>query len=132
MKEKIEHMNNGLQSVISDNTGLSVGESQLLCIARALLKPCKVLLIDEATSSVDHDTDTIIQRVFRTQFEGVTVLTIAHRLQTILHCDRILVLRNGQVVEFDTVENLLNKDPNEDGTAVFAGMYEHAARFFVV
>ena len=92
------------------------------------MKPCKVLLIDEATSSVDHDTDSIIQRVFRTQFEGVTVLTIAHRLQTILHCDRILVLQHGQVIEFDTVDNLLNKDPKSDNTAVFASMYREAIR----
>uniref|UniRef100_A0A8D0FDG9 ABC-type glutathione-S-conjugate transporter n=1 Tax=Strix occidentalis caurina TaxID=311401 RepID=A0A8D0FDG9_STROC len=86
---------------------LSTGQKQLVCLARALLRKAKILILDEATAAVDFETDLQIQSTLRTHFKGSTVLTIAHRINTIMDCDRILVLENGQIAEFDTVEHLI-------------------------
>ncbi|NXS61308.1 MRP6 protein, partial [Brachypteracias leptosomus] len=86
---------------------LSTGQKQLLCLARALLQKAKILILDEATAAVDLETDLQIQSTLRTQFKDSTVLTIAHRINTIMDCDRILVLENGQVAELDTLEHLI-------------------------
>ena len=83
-------------------------------------------LISLATSNVDPNTDLLIQNILKEKFANCTVLTIAHRLKTILHCDRILVLQNGSIVEFDTPKNLLAKNFVNDKTAVFAKMYHDA------
>jgi len=108
----------GLASPMSESGGnLSAGQGQLLCIARALLQPSRVLFVDEATANVDPQTDQVIQRVLRTAFKERTVVTIAHRLDTIADCDVILVLDAGKVVEMGPPEELRAKP---DG--VFAGM----------
>ncbi|RMC17743.1 hypothetical protein DUI87_05408 [Hirundo rustica rustica] len=86
---------------------LSTGQKQLLCLARALLQKAKILILDEATAAVDLETDVQIQSMLRTQFRGSTVLTIAHRVNTVLDCDRILVMENGRIAEFDTPEHLI-------------------------
>ncbi|NXE96452.1 MRP1 protein, partial [Menura novaehollandiae] len=86
---------------------LSTGQKQLLCLARALLQKAKILILDEATAAVDLETDLQIQSTLRAQFRDSTVLTIAHRVNTVLDCDRILVLENGQIAEFDTPEHLM-------------------------
>ncbi|NWI30562.1 MRP6 protein, partial [Sula dactylatra] len=86
---------------------LSAGQKQLVCLARALLRKTKILILDEATAAVDSETDLQIQSTLRAQFKDSTVLTIAHRINTILDCDRILVLENGQIAEFDTLEHLI-------------------------
>ncbi|XP_039632406.1 multidrug resistance-associated protein 1 isoform X1 [Polypterus senegalus] len=88
---------------------LSVGQRQLVCLARALLRKTRILVLDEATAAVDLETDNLIQSTIRSQFEECTVLTIAHRLNTIMDYTRVLVLDKGQVVEFDTPANLLAK-----------------------
>ncbi|NXV46186.1 MRP1 protein, partial [Uria aalge] len=86
---------------------LSTGQKQLVCLARALLWKAKILILDEATAAVDLETDLQIQSTLKTHFRDSTVLTIAHRINTLMDCDRILVLENGQIAEFDTLENLI-------------------------
>ncbi|GMM33040.1 hypothetical protein DASC09_003650 [Saccharomycopsis crataegensis] len=85
----------------------SVGQRQLLCLARALLNPSRILILDEATAAVDPSTDKIIQETIKRECQNKTILTIAHRLNTVLDCDRIIVLDQGKVVEFDKPEVLL-------------------------
>jgi len=88
-------------------SNLSVGQRQLLCLARALLRHTKVLVVDEATANVDVHSDALVQSVLRRDFKDRTVITIAHRLNTIIDSDRIVVLDKGQVLECDTPASLL-------------------------
>ncbi|KAL8175271.1 UNVERIFIED_CONTAM: Multidrug resistance-associated protein 1 [Gekko kuhli] len=88
---------------------LSVGQRQLVCLARALLRKSKILVLDEATAAVDLETDDLIQSTIRTQFEGCTVLTIAHRLNTIMDYTRVIVLDKGEIVECDSPAALIQK-----------------------
>ncbi|KAJ7306005.1 hypothetical protein JRQ81_010371 [Phrynocephalus forsythii] len=88
---------------------LSVGQRQLLCLARALLRKSKILVLDEATAAVDLETDDLIQSTIRTQFEECTVLTIAHRLNTIMDYTRVIVLDKGEIVESGPPADLLKK-----------------------
>jgi len=88
----------------------SVGERQLLCLARAVLSKPKLLVLDEATASVDTETDAFIQEMIRTRFRGTTLLTIAHRLHTIMDYDEVLVMDNGKVAEFASPRELLENE----------------------
>ncbi|CAI5757028.1 unnamed protein product [Candida verbasci] len=99
----------GLDAIIENNgSNLSSGQKQLLCLARALLnEKSRILVLDEATAAVDFQTDKIIQETLRSEFKDKTIITIAHRIDTIMDSDKILVLDKGKVAEFDTPQNLL-------------------------
>ncbi|KAJ5587013.1 P-loop containing nucleoside triphosphate hydrolase protein [Penicillium hispanicum] len=107
----------GLDIEMSDEL-FSHGQQQLFCLARALCKSSKILIMDESTSSVDEETDKLMQEVIRSHFKDQTVITIAHKLDTVLDYNKIAFLDRGGVVEFDTPKNLLSRD----GSA-FKAMY---------
>lgn len=108
LKEVIRRNAFGLDAEVSEGgENFSVGQRQLLSLARSLLRRSKILVLDEATAAVDVRTDALIQKTIREEFESCTMLTIAHRLNTIIDSDRVLVLDDGQVVEYDTPEKLL-------------------------
>lgn len=96
------------REVEENGTNFSLGERQLIAFARALVRESKILILDEATSSVDYETDSKIQSTIVREFGDCTILCIAHRLKTIVHYDRVLVLDRGEVKEFDTPWNLFN------------------------
>lgn len=111
MAEVIAMLPKGLDEQVAEGgENFSQGQRQLLCIGRALLRKPKVLVMDEATASIDNTTDATIQGMIRENFKDATVLTIAHRLNTIMDSDRVLVLDDGEIVEYDTPEVLLAKD----------------------
>ncbi|KAK5646881.1 hypothetical protein RI129_005345 [Pyrocoelia pectoralis] len=118
LKNLIRELNLGLNSIIHDGgSNLSVGQRQLICLARAILRNNKLLVLDEATANVDPQTDALIQKTIRNQFAQCTVLTIAHRLNTIMDSDQILVMEAGSLAEFGHPYILLQ---NTNG--VFYGM----------
>ena len=107
----LTNLSNGLDSEVTEGgTNFSVGQRQLICLARALLRKTQILVLDEATAAIDQETDDLIQKTLKMEFAHCTVLTIAHRLHTILDSDRIAVFEKGRLKEFDTPSNLLQTD----------------------
>ncbi|XP_022727516.1 ABC transporter C family member 5-like isoform X2 [Durio zibethinus] len=100
--------------VLENGDNWSVGQRQLVSLGRALLKQARILVLDEATASVDTATDNLIQKIIRTEFKNCTVCTIAHRIPTVIDSDLVLVLSDGRVAEFDTPAHLL-----EDKSSMF-------------
>ncbi|XP_015838720.2 multidrug resistance-associated protein 1 isoform X7 [Tribolium castaneum] len=110
LKSFVKGLTAGLHHEVTEGgENLSVGQRQLICLSRALLRKTKVLILDEATAAVDLETDDLIQKTIRSEFKNCTVLTIAHRLNTIMDSDRVVVLDNGRIVEFDSPSNLLKQ-----------------------
>ncbi|CAF0933395.1 unnamed protein product [Rotaria sordida] len=108
LKTKINNLKDKLNTQIAEyGSNFSVGECQLMCVARAILKPSKILLIDEATAHVDTKTDGIIQQILREKFTNHTILTIAHRLNTVIDCDKIVIMNDGIIAEYGTPRELL-------------------------
>jgi ATP-binding cassette subfamily C (CFTR/MRP) protein 4 len=110
LKRMVEGLQGGLDAIVDDNgKNFSIGERQLLSLARAVLRRSKIIVMDEATANVDLQSDRMIQKAIHSLFQGATVFTIAHRLNTVIgDYDRILVLDQGQVMEFDEPWVLLN------------------------
>uniref|UniRef100_A0A3B4TBB4 Multidrug resistance-associated protein 4 n=1 Tax=Seriola dumerili TaxID=41447 RepID=A0A3B4TBB4_SERDU len=124
MKAVVEELPNKLETVLTESgSNFSVGQRQLVCLARAILRKNRILIIDEATANVDPRTDGLIQQTIRDKFQECTVLTIAHRLNTIIDCDRILVLDAGRIQEYDEPYVLLQ---NQDG--LFYQMVQQTGR----
>ncbi|KAL8033739.1 hypothetical protein ABFX02_13G178200 [Erythranthe guttata] len=110
LKDVIRRNSLGLDAEVSEaGENFSVGQRQLLSLSRALLRRSKILVLDEATAAVDVRTDALIQKTIREEFRSCTMLIIAHRLNTIIDCDKVLLLDAGQVVEFDSPETLLHR-----------------------
>ena len=122
MKRKVEALEGQLDYSVSEGgSNFSVGERQLFCLARAVLKQTKIVMLDEATSNVDTLTDRKIQEILHCKFQKCTILTIAHRLQTVFHYDRIMLIDDGRIVECDSPNNLL-RDPSSNFAKLMATM----------
>jgi len=126
------HSQRGFESTISvlsypveqSGSNLSLGQRQLVCIARAIILRPKILLMDEATASIDTKTDRIIQSLIKKEFKDSTVLTIAHRLNTIIQYDKIMFLQFGEILEFDSPEKLITNDHSSFSKLVKEGGQE--------
>lgn len=120
LKDYVMSLPGKLDAVVEENgRNFSVGQRQLVCMARSLLSRARILLLDEASASLDPVSDALIQRTIRDSFTASTILVIAHKIQTVVDLDRILVMSSGAVVEFDTPKALLS-DPN----SVFSAMVD--------
>ena len=100
---------------------LSAGEKQLICMARAMIRKSKIIIMDEATSSIDYNTEQLIQKVILKNLKDSTVLTIAHRIKTILEYDKILVFDQGHLVEQGSPKELIEKKSGQ-----FYGLYSQS------
>lgn len=108
LRTAVSALPNGLDCKVHDNaSNFSVGQRGLVCLARAILRRNKILILDEATANVDGTTDKFLQKTIREKFADCTVLTIAHRLHTVMDSDRVLVMDGGVMVEFDHAHHLL-------------------------
>lgn len=132
-------MPSGLQSKISEGgSNFSVGQRQLVCLARAILRENRILVMDEATANVDPQTDALIQTTIRSKFMNCTVLTIAHRLHTVMDSDKVLVMDAGHVVEFGSPYELLTQTESkvfhdmvkQTGKATFENLLKIAQKVY--
>jgi ABC-type multidrug transport system fused ATPase/permease subunit len=138
MADAVRRLPGGLNAPVSEfGESLSVGQRQLLCLARVLLRKCKIILLDEATASLDAASDALVQRTLRDSFPGCTILTIAHRLGTIITADRVLVLDEGRVAQYAHPHELLSATDSvfsalvdELGPAASAAIRERAAESY--
>ncbi|KAL4446581.1 hypothetical protein ABPG74_005519 [Tetrahymena malaccensis] len=129
LEETIKKLPSGLNTDMTNVQSIfSTGQKQLICLARAILKNSKVLVLDEATANVDMKTDEFIQQAIQSQFQGSTIFTIAHRLNTIANYDKVIVMNQGVVAEFDEPYKLLVKqigDQDITSKSIFAQMVQN-------
>jgi ATP-binding cassette subfamily C (CFTR/MRP) protein 1 len=122
LKDFVSSLDEGLDHECAEaGENLSIGQRQLVCLARALLRDSRILVLDEATAAVDLETDALIQTTIREEFKRCTILTIAHRLNTIMDYDRVMVIDKGEIVEFDDPRKLV-----ADKTSSFHAMAKDA------
>ncbi|KAJ3120129.1 Multidrug resistance-associated protein 1 [Physocladia obscura] len=133
MKEYVSSLTEKLDSVITEGgTNLSAGQRQLLCLATVLLKKAKIVIMDEATSSIDAESDKRIQYAIKTHFKEATILSVAHRLNTIAAFDKVLVLENGKIAEFDTPYLLLSNPKSKFSKMLEATGISNSAAVFEI
>ncbi|KAK9927056.1 hypothetical protein M0R45_024259 [Rubus argutus] len=119
LREAIGEKEEGLASlVVEDGINWSMGQRQLFCLGRALLKKSRILVLDEATASMDNATDSILQKTIRTEFADCTVITVAHRIPTVMDCTKVLAISDGKVVEYDEPMKLMNNEVSFFGQLV--------------
>ncbi|XP_027924832.1 ABC transporter C family member 10-like [Vigna unguiculata] len=111
LREVVQEKFQGLNSpVVEDGSNWSMGQRQLFCLGRALLRRSRILVLDEATASIDNATDLILQKTIRTEFADCTVITVAHRIPTVMDCTMVLSISDGRLVEYDEPTKLMTKE----------------------
>ncbi|KAJ8452736.1 hypothetical protein Cgig2_005072 [Carnegiea gigantea] len=119
LKEAVQEKEQGLDSlVVEDGSNWSMGQRQLFCLGRALLRRSRVLVLDEATASIDNATDMILQKTIRTEFADCTVITVAHRIPTVMDCTKVLAISDGKLMEYDEPVKLMKKEGSLFGQLV--------------
>ncbi|KAL8248049.1 hypothetical protein R6Q59_009265 [Mikania micrantha] len=119
LKEAVQDKTGRLDSiVVEDGANWSMGQRQLFCLGRALLRRSKILVLDEATASVDNATDTMLQETIRSEFADCTVITVAHRIPTVMDCTMVLTMSDGKIVEYDEPMMLMKRDDSLFGQLV--------------
>ncbi|XP_027358527.1 ABC transporter C family member 10-like [Abrus precatorius] len=119
LREAVQDKEGGLDSsVVEDGSNWSIGQRQLFCLGRALLRRSRILVLDEATASIDNATDLILQKTIRTEFANCTVITVAHRIPTVMDCTMVLAISDGKLAEYDEPMNLMKNEKSLFGQLV--------------
>ncbi|CDP05694.1 unnamed protein product [Coffea canephora] len=119
LKDAIQEKEEGLGSlVVEDGSNWSMGQRQLFCLGRALLRRSKILVLDEATASIDNATDMILQKTIRAEFADCTVITVAHRIPTVMDCTKVLAISEGKLAEYDEPMELMKREGSLFGKLV--------------
>ncbi|KAK9994672.1 hypothetical protein SO802_024375 [Lithocarpus litseifolius] len=119
LQESLQEKGHGLDSLVVEyGSNWSMGQRQLFCLGRALLRRCKILVLDEATASIDNATDMILQKTIRTEFADCTVITVAHRIPTVMDCTMVLAISDGKLVEYDEPMKLMKTEGSLFGKLV--------------
>ncbi|CAA3016437.1 ABC transporter C family member 10-like [Olea europaea subsp. europaea] len=119
LRDAVQEKEEGLDSpVVEDGLNWSMGQRQLFCLGRALLRRSKILVLDEATASIDNATDSILQKTIRTEFADCTVITVAHRIPTVMDCTMVLAISDGKLVEYDEPAKLMKREDSLFGRLV--------------